>query len=157
MKGGPWGYNYRNKERNKDNDFAADVLALQTVSHWMFWPSKMVTCSFVCLLRHFLSFPFPSTKKKKHSPLNQRVGTQVRFGTLALCFIVSFVAPVFRWPSKVGPSKPGPSTQGEVLAIENDFNPTGLSLSQWLNFKPFGITYLVGKIKFKNLISGSIG
>ena len=31
------------------------------------------------------------------------------------------------------------------------------SLSQWLNFKLFGITYLVGKIKFKLFFSGSIG
>ena len=30
-------------------------------------------------------------------------------------------------------------------------------LGQWLNFKLFGITYLVGKIKFKPFISGSIG
>ena len=30
-------------------------------------------------------------------------------------------------------------------------------LSQWLNFKLFGITYLVGKIKFKLFFSGSIG
>ena len=32
-----------------------------------------------------------------------------------------------------------------------------ISLSQWLNFKLFGITCLVGKIKFKLLSSGSIG
>ena len=31
------------------------------------------------------------------------------------------------------------------------------SLSQWLNFQLFGITYLVGKIKFKLFFSGSIG
>ena len=31
------------------------------------------------------------------------------------------------------------------------------SLSQWLNFKLFGITYLVGKIKFKLFFSRSIG
>ena len=31
------------------------------------------------------------------------------------------------------------------------------SLSQWPNFKLFGITYLVGKIKFKLFFSGSIG
>ena len=31
------------------------------------------------------------------------------------------------------------------------------SLSQWLNFKLFGITYLVGKIKFKLFFSKSIG
>ncbi len=31
------------------------------------------------------------------------------------------------------------------------------SLSQWLNFKLFGITYLVRKIKFKLFFSGSIG
>ena len=31
------------------------------------------------------------------------------------------------------------------------------SLSQWLNFKRSGITCLVGKIKFKLFISGSIG
>ncbi len=31
------------------------------------------------------------------------------------------------------------------------------SLSQWLNFKLSGITYLVGKIKFKLFFSGSIG
>ncbi len=31
------------------------------------------------------------------------------------------------------------------------------SLSQWLNFKLFGITYLVGKIKFKLFFPGSIG
>ena len=30
-------------------------------------------------------------------------------------------------------------------------------LGQWLNFKLFGITYLVGKIKFKLFLSGSIG
>ena len=30
-------------------------------------------------------------------------------------------------------------------------------LSQWLNFKLFGITYLVGKIKFKLFFQGSIG
>ena len=30
-------------------------------------------------------------------------------------------------------------------------------LSQWLNFQLFGITYLVGKIKFKLFFSGSIG
>ncbi len=30
-------------------------------------------------------------------------------------------------------------------------------LGQWLNFKLFGITYLVGKIKFKPFFSGSIG
>ena len=30
-------------------------------------------------------------------------------------------------------------------------------LDQWLNFKLFGITYLVGKIEFKLLISGSNG
>ena len=30
-------------------------------------------------------------------------------------------------------------------------------LSQWLNFNLFGITYLVGKIKFKLFFSGSIG
>ena len=30
-------------------------------------------------------------------------------------------------------------------------------LGQWLNFKLFGITYLVGKIKFKLFFSGSIG
>ncbi len=32
-----------------------------------------------------------------------------------------------------------------------------MSLSQWLNFKLSGITCLVGKIKFKLFISGSIG
>ncbi len=32
-----------------------------------------------------------------------------------------------------------------------------LLLGQWLNFKLFGITYLVGKIKFKLFFSGSIG
>ena len=32
-----------------------------------------------------------------------------------------------------------------------------ISLSQWLNFKLFGVTYLVGKIKFKLFFSGSIG
>ena len=31
------------------------------------------------------------------------------------------------------------------------------SLSQWPNFKLFGITYWVGKIKFKLFFSGSIG
>ena len=31
------------------------------------------------------------------------------------------------------------------------------SISQWLNFKLFGITYLVGKIKFKLFFSGSTG
>ena len=30
-------------------------------------------------------------------------------------------------------------------------------LGQWLNFKLFGVTYLVGKIKFKLFFSGSIG
>ena len=30
-------------------------------------------------------------------------------------------------------------------------------LGQWLNFRLFGITYLVGKIKFKLFFSGSIG
>ena len=30
-------------------------------------------------------------------------------------------------------------------------------LGQWLNFKLFGITYLVGKIQFKLFFSGSIG
>ena len=30
-------------------------------------------------------------------------------------------------------------------------------LGQWLNFKLFGITYLVGNIKFKLFFSGSIG
>ena len=30
-------------------------------------------------------------------------------------------------------------------------------LGQWLNFKLFGIAYLVGKIKFKLFFSGSIG
>ena len=30
-------------------------------------------------------------------------------------------------------------------------------LGQWLNFKLFGITYLVGKIKFKLFFPGSIG
>ena len=30
-------------------------------------------------------------------------------------------------------------------------------LGQWLNCKLFGITYLVGKIKFKLFFSGSIG
>ena len=34
---------------------------------------------------------------------------------------------------------------------------THISLSQWLNFKLFGITYLVGKIKFKLFFSGSTG
>ena len=29
-------------------------------------------------------------------------------------------------------------------------------LGQWLNFKLFGITYLVGKIQFKLLFQGSI-
>ena len=29
-------------------------------------------------------------------------------------------------------------------------------LGQWLNFKLFGITYLVGKIKFKLFFSGSL-
>ncbi len=30
-------------------------------------------------------------------------------------------------------------------------------LGQWLNFKLFGIAYLVGEIKFKLFFSGSIG
>ena len=34
--------------------------------------------------------------------------------------------------------------------------PMDLLLGQWLNFKLFGITYLVGKIKFKLLFQGSI-
>ena len=33
----------------------------------------------------------------------------------------------------------------------------GYLLGQWLNFKLFGITYLIGKIKFKLFFSGSIG
>ena len=37
------------------------------------------------------------------------------------------------------------------------YKPVKNSLSQWLNFKLFGITYLVGKIKFKLFFSGSIG
>ena len=36
-------------------------------------------------------------------------------------------------------------------------SPYGVSLSQWPNFKLFGITYWVGKIKFKLFFSGSIG
>ena len=36
-------------------------------------------------------------------------------------------------------------------------NPMNNLLGQWLNFKLFGITYLVGKIKFKLFFSGSIG
>ena len=31
-----------------------------------------------------------------------------------------------------------------------------ISLSQWLNFKLFGITYLVGKIKFKLFFQGPL-
>ena len=56
---------------------------------------------------------------------------------------------------------------GGKLGGENSFNPslvgpvggdsTQIPLSQWLNFKLFGITYLVGKIKFKLFFSGSIG
>ncbi len=34
---------------------------------------------------------------------------------------------------------------------------SGILLGQWLNFKLFGITYLVGKIKFKLFFGGSIG
>ena len=34
---------------------------------------------------------------------------------------------------------------------------SNILLGQWLNFKLFGITYLVGKIKFKVFFSGSIG
>ena len=33
----------------------------------------------------------------------------------------------------------------------------GDSLGQWLNFKLFGITYLVGKIEFKLFFPGPIG
>ena len=40
---------------------------------------------------------------------------------------------------------------GQESAIDIDL------LGQWLNFKLFGITYLVGKIKFKLFFSGSIG
>ena len=36
-------------------------------------------------------------------------------------------------------------------------NQTIYLLGQWLNFKLFGITYLVGKIKFKLFFPGSIG
>ena len=45
------------------------------------------------------------------------------------------------------------------LAIYRAYNSIYniFSLSQWLNFKLFGITYLVGKIKFKLFFSGSIG
>ncbi len=35
--------------------------------------------------------------------------------------------------------------------------PIIILLGQWLNFKLFGIAYLVGKIKFKLFFSGSIG
>ena len=38
-----------------------------------------------------------------------------------------------------------------------DPDPFTLLLGQWLNFKLFGITYLVGKKKFKLLFQGSIG
>ena len=46
-----------------------------------------------------------------------------------------------------------------VLAAKDwtTFPTLWFSLSQWLNFKLFGITYLVGKIKFKLFFSGSIG
>ena len=36
-------------------------------------------------------------------------------------------------------------------------NVGNILLGQWLNFKLFGITYLVGKIKFKHLFQGSVG
>ena len=45
----------------------------------------------------------------------------------------------------------GPGLSRCMDPIENDL------LGQWLNFKLFGITYLVGKIKFKLFFSGSIG
>ena len=43
--------------------------------------------------------------------------------------------------------------KGPKLLIERHH----YSLSQWLNFKLLGITYLVGKIKFKLFFPGSIG
>ena len=52
-------------------------------------------------------------------------------------------------------------SQGWSCAVEValcSFVPsTVVLLGQWLNFKLFGITYLVGKIKFKLCFSGSIG
>ena len=46
-----------------------------------------------------------------------------------------------------------PKTLKDVVMQEFLFS----SLSQWPNFKLFGITYLVGKIKFQLFFSGSIG
>ena len=46
---------------------------------------------------------------------------------------------------------------GGFLQLDN-LPPWKLTLlGQWLNFKLFGITYLVGKIKFKHFFSGSSG
>ena len=48
-----------------------------------------------------------------------------------------------------------PTRQSKLI---NRFECANLySLSQWLNFKLFGITYLVGKIKFKLFFSDSTG
>ena len=53
------------------------------------------------------------------------------------------------------------NAEGWPFCTENPFNfkqlPPFYLLGQWLNFKLFGITYLVGKIKFKLFFSGSIG
>ena len=53
---------------------------------------------------------------------------------------------------------PPPARKGVVFErgfCEWNCNP--ILLGHWLNFKLFGITYLVGKIKFELFFSGSIG
>ena len=50
-----------------------------------------------------------------------------------------------------GPRDPTPTRIGQVFEIA-----VGHLLGQWLNFKLFGITYLVGKIKFKLFSQGPL-
>ena len=44
-----------------------------------------------------------------------------------------------------------------IASLGNSEKKTPQKMSNWPNFKLFGITYLVGKIKFKLFFSGSIG
>ena len=69
-----------------------------------------------------------------------------------------------RCPCQCPAAQGGQLCFGGVKAITDDYQLIQLIclkiyylLGQWLHFKLFGITYLVGKIKFKLFFSGSIG
>ena len=59
---------------------------------------------------------------------------------------------------KMGPSKTKHVQKPNFIRnVLHNKDPFLILLGQWLNFKLLGVTYLVGKIKFKLFFSGSIG